>query len=41
MLKDLSEKERNDLGATLKDRGNKLYSKKDFRKAVEWYVRSL
>ena len=30
--------ERNTLGATLKDRGNKLYSKKDFRRAVEWSV---
>lgn len=30
------EKERNTLGATLKDRGNKLYSRKDFQRAVEW-----
>ena len=29
-------KDRNGLGAKLKDRGNKLYSKKDFKKAVEW-----
>ena len=27
---------RNALGVTLKDRGNKLYSKKDYRRAVEW-----
>ena len=32
----MSEADRNALGATLKDRGNKLYSKKDFKKAVEW-----
>ena len=31
-------KERNAFGAKLKDRGNKLYSKKDFQKAVEWWV---
>lgn len=37
-LGSMSESERNALGATLKDRGNKLYSKKDFRKAVDWYV---
>jgi hypothetical protein len=34
----MSETERNALGATLKERGNKLYSKKDFKKAVDWLV---
>ncbi|WVR08724.1 hypothetical protein IAU60_005782 [Kwoniella sp. DSM 27419] len=32
---------RNALGATLKDRGNKLYSKKDFKKAVECYTKAI
>ena len=31
-------KERNAFGAKLKDRGNKLYSKKEFQKAVDWCV---
>ncbi|WWC72734.1 uncharacterized protein I206_106698 [Kwoniella pini CBS 10737] len=32
---------RNNLGSSLKDRGNKLYSKKDFQKAVECYTKAL
>nr|XP_019050831.1 mitochondrial outer membrane 72K protein [Kwoniella bestiolae CBS 10118]OCF29761.1 mitochondrial outer membrane 72K protein [Kwoniella bestiolae CBS 10118] len=31
----------NNLGASLKDRGNKLYSKKDFQKAVECYTKAI
>lgn len=37
----LSDAERNALGATLKDRGNKLYSKKEFKKAVECYSKAI
>lgn len=37
----MSEAERNTLGATLKDRGNKLYSKKEFKKAVECYTKAI
>ncbi|GMK56693.1 hypothetical protein CspeluHIS016_0305330 [Cutaneotrichosporon spelunceum] len=37
----MSESERNALGKTLKDRGNKLYSKKDFKKAVECYTKAI
>ncbi|WRT70870.1 uncharacterized protein IL334_007869 [Kwoniella shivajii] len=32
---------RNNLGASLKDRGNKLYSKKEFQKAVECYTKAI
>lgn len=35
-LSGMSESQRNALGATLKDRGNKLYSKKEYKRAVEW-----
>lgn len=37
----MSESDRNALGATLKDRGNKLYSKKDFKRAVECYTKAI
>lgn len=37
----MSEADRNALGATLKDRGNKLYSKKEFKKAVECYTKAI
>lgn len=37
----MSEADRNALGATLKDRGNKLYAKKDFKKAVECYTKAI
>jgi import receptor subunit TOM70 len=37
----MSDADRNALGATLKDRGNKLYSKKDFKKAVECYTKAI
>ncbi|BEJ13692.1 hypothetical protein CspHIS471_0308660 [Cutaneotrichosporon sp. HIS471] len=37
----MSEADRNALGKTLKDRGNKLYSKKDFKKAVECYTKAI
>lgn len=37
-LAKMSESDRNAKGAELKDRGNKFYSKKEFQKAVEWYV---
>ncbi|GFZ51338.1 72 kDa mitochondrial outer membrane protein [Saitozyma sp. JCM 24511] len=40
-LKAMSDAERNTLGATLKDRGNKLYSKKDFKRAVECYTKAI
>lgn len=37
----MSDADRNALGATLKDRGNKLYAKKDFKKAVECYSKAI
>lgn len=37
----MSDADRNALGATLKDRGNKLYAKKDFKKAVECYTKAI
>lgn len=37
----MSDAERNALGKTLKDRGNKLYSKKDFKRAVECYTKAI
>ncbi|ORX40842.1 mitochondrial import receptor subunit tom40 [Kockovaella imperatae] len=37
----MSESDRNALGATLKDRGNKLYSRKDFKRAVECYTKAI
>lgn len=40
-LEDMSESARNELGATLKDRGNKLYSKKSFQKAIECYTKAI
>ncbi|KAK4689665.1 hypothetical protein P7C73_g431, partial [Tremellales sp. Uapishka_1] len=40
-LAGMSEAERNLLGATLKDRGNKLYSKRDFKTAVECYTKAI
>ncbi|OCF35933.1 mitochondrial outer membrane 72K protein [Kwoniella heveanensis BCC8398] len=40
-LESMDEAARNTLGTSLKDRGNKLYSKKDFKKAVECYTKAL
>jgi tetratricopeptide (TPR) repeat protein len=37
----LSATERNTLAAQLKDKGNKLYSKKEFQKAVDVYTRAI
>nr|ODN82370.1 mitochondrial outer membrane 72K protein [Cryptococcus depauperatus CBS 7841] len=40
-LKNMSESARNEIGATLKDRGNKLYSRKEFTKAIECYTKAI
>ncbi|WWC65177.1 uncharacterized protein I303_107791 [Kwoniella dejecticola CBS 10117] len=40
-LSSMDDTARNNLGSSLKDRGNKLYSKKDFQKAVECYTKAL
>ncbi|WWD07113.1 hypothetical protein V865_005210 [Kwoniella europaea PYCC6329] len=40
-LESMDDSARNTLGASLKDRGNKLYSKKDFQKAVECYTKAI
>lgn len=37
----MGDAERNTLGASLKDRGNKLYSRKEFAKAVECYTKAI
>ena len=36
-----SYQDRNKLGATLKDRGNSLYSKKDYKTAAECYTKAI
>ncbi|WWD20858.1 hypothetical protein CI109_105335 [Kwoniella shandongensis] len=40
-LAGLDDTAKNQLGASLKDRGNKLYSKKEFKKAVECYTKAI
>ncbi|WVQ86257.1 hypothetical protein IAT38_008425 [Cryptococcus sp. DSM 104549] len=40
-LEEMSEADRNALGVTLKDRGNKLYSKKELQKAIECYTKAI
>lgn len=37
----MSESDRNALGKKLKDKGNKLYSKKDFKRAVDCYTKAI
>ncbi|ODN99615.1 mitochondrial outer membrane 72K protein [Cryptococcus wingfieldii CBS 7118] len=40
-IEHMSGAKRDELGATLKDRGNKLYAKKDYKKAIECYTKAI